>query len=55
MNVELVAEEFPSLTVAYHSYSVPFASPLQVIVAFEPDGTVVVPISVKGAALSCML
>ena len=52
--VELVAVELPSLATAYHSYSVPAVRPDQVMLAFEPDATVVVPISVKGAALPCM-
>lgn len=52
--VELVAVELPSLATAYHSYSVPTVRPGQVIVAFEPEGTVVVPISVKGAPLPCI-
>lgn len=52
--VELVAVELPSLATAYHSYSVPAVRPDQVMLAFEPDATVVVPISVKGAALPCI-
>ena len=52
--VELVAVEFPSLATAYHSYSVPAVRPDQVMLAFEPDATVVVPISVKGAAPPCI-
>ncbi len=52
--VELVAVELPSLATAYHSYSVPAVRPDQVMLAFEPDETVVVPISVKGAALPCI-
>ena len=55
VNVELVALELPSLATAYHSYCVPAVRPDQVIVASDPEGTVVVPISVKGAALSNML
>jgi hypothetical protein len=52
--VTLVAVAIPSLATAYHSYCVPVASPGQVIVAFEPEGTVVVPICVNGAELPCI-
>ena len=53
--VALVAVPLPSLTVAYHSYGVPAVRPDQVTVALEPEATVVVPTTAKGAELSCIL
>ena len=53
--VELVAMLLPSLTVAYHSYWVSTVKPDQLTVAFEPEGTTVVPISVNGAEFPCIV
>jgi len=46
---------FPSVTVAYHSYCLPAVNPDQETVALEPEATVVVPTTVKGATPSCIL
>ena len=50
LQVGPVVVTWPSLTVAYHSYSVPGTRPLHAVVVLEPEATpLFVPMTVNGA------